>query len=298
LDLVKNNAGGKAAWVTALVLACLPADTAAARPENAPRRVVSMNLCTDQLALILADPDQIRSVSYVAHDAAASVLWQRARRHAPNHGLAEEVFLMQPDLILAGAFTRRATNDILRRLGFRVETFYPAQSFDDIRRHIARLGELLHQPARSRRVLARFDDELRRATVSNRHASTPKAALYYANNYTSGSGTLAADIVARAGLRNIGTALGLDGMVKLPLELLVIEAPDVIIAEQRDSSAAALAYEAFSHPALTIAAEKARAFVRTDNSWACGAPFTVGAIERLKAAAGTAMPKAQGGTSQ
>jgi iron complex transport system substrate-binding protein len=205
---------------------------------------------------------------------------RQARRYPPNHGHAEEIFLMQPDLILAGGFTRRATTELLRRLGFRVETFYPAQSFTDIRANIARLGQLLARPVKTADVLRRFDTDLAKAQKSPA-AGGKSAALYYANNYTSGSGTLAADIVARAGLTNIGTTLGLDGMVKLPLELLVVRAPDVIIAEQRDPGATALAYETFTHPALTATAARASAFIRTDSNWSCGAPFTIDAINSL-----------------
>lgn len=61
--------------------------------------------------------------------------------------------------------------------------------------------------------------------------------------------------------------------------------PNVIIAEAADNEYAALAYQAFAHPALAAAATRADAVVRTDKSWSCGGPFTVAAVERLKAAA-------------
>ena len=37
-----------------------------------PQRVVSMNLCTDQLAMMLAGPGQLISVSHLGHDPAVS----------------------------------------------------------------------------------------------------------------------------------------------------------------------------------------------------------------------------------
>ncbi|MEO0811096.1 MAG: hypothetical protein AAFW82_10790, partial [Pseudomonadota bacterium] len=46
--------------------------------DAAPRRVVSMNLCTDQLAMLLAAPGQLYSVSYLAGRTDASVLADRA----------------------------------------------------------------------------------------------------------------------------------------------------------------------------------------------------------------------------
>jgi iron complex transport system substrate-binding protein len=45
------------------VSACLPA-----LAQERPQRIVSLNMCTDQLALALADPDQIVGLSRFAGD--------------------------------------------------------------------------------------------------------------------------------------------------------------------------------------------------------------------------------------
>lgn len=270
-------------WRLALLAAALAAGLCGTAPGSIAKatpvqRVVSMNLCTDQLALLIAAPEQIHSVSYISHDPRTAVLADRARHYPANHGLAEEIFLMKPDLILAGAFTRRATTQLLVRLGFRVETFYPARSFDDIRANITRMGRLLGRMQKAAALNQAFDSAL---AALDRPATRKRAALYHANNYTSGSGTLASDIVRHAGLENLGDRLGLAGMVKLPLELLIVHAPDIIIAEERGSDAEALAYQNFSHPALRHAAKGSRALVRTDKSWSCGGPFTIDAVRRL-----------------
>ena len=43
-----------------------------------PQRVVSMNLCTDQLAMMLAGPGQLISVSHLGHDPAVSPMAAQA----------------------------------------------------------------------------------------------------------------------------------------------------------------------------------------------------------------------------
>ena len=93
-----------------------------------PGRVVSMNLCTDQLAMLVAGPGQLHAVSQLARDPESSVMADEAQAYAVTHGLAEEVFLMQPDLVIAGSYTTPATVAMLRRLGFPVEIFPPASS--------------------------------------------------------------------------------------------------------------------------------------------------------------------------
>ena len=74
---------------------------------------------------------------------APTALADEAAAFRVNHGLAEEIFLMKPDLILAGTFTSRATVNLLKRLGFRVEEFAPERSLSDIRASLRRMGALL-----------------------------------------------------------------------------------------------------------------------------------------------------------
>ena len=58
------------ALLFALILSLAPAAPAGA----APLRVVSINLCTDQLAMLLAAPGQLVSVTHLARDPEASVM--------------------------------------------------------------------------------------------------------------------------------------------------------------------------------------------------------------------------------
>src|SRR6056297_3081236 len=94
-----------------------------AAQAEAPERVVSMNLCTDQLAMMLAAEGQLLSVSRISLDPHVSPMAEEAKDYRINAGQAEEIYLMRPDLVLAGEFTPQATLDMLRGLGIRVETF-------------------------------------------------------------------------------------------------------------------------------------------------------------------------------
>ena len=49
-----------------------------ATANEAPERVVSMNLCTDQLAMLLAGPGQLASVTYIATHPRASAMAEEA----------------------------------------------------------------------------------------------------------------------------------------------------------------------------------------------------------------------------
>src|SRR5690606_31042246 len=81
-------------WLVAmLAAAALPA-------ESAPQRVVSMNLCTDQIAMLLAAEGQLISVSDLAADPRMSSMADKAAAYHENHGRAEEIYLMRPDLVI------------------------------------------------------------------------------------------------------------------------------------------------------------------------------------------------------
>ncbi|MBN9222869.1 MAG: ABC transporter substrate-binding protein [Mesorhizobium sp.] len=262
--------------IAALVTACVPALAA-----EAPKRVVSMNLCTDEMAMLIAGPGQLYSVSYLASDPGSSVLADQAGAYLVNHGLAEEIFLMQPDLVIAGTYTTRTTVALLRRLGFRVEEFAPENSFDDVRANLKRMGDILGRQQRAGELVAELD-----AGLAGLEANKPPdktVALYYANSYTSGSGTLADAIVKAAGLTNIGDTLGLTGTAKLSLELLLLANPDIIVNGDSHYPKPALAQENFVHPAYqALSGEK----VAIPGKYTiCGAPFMLEAARILQDAA-------------
>lgn len=246
---------------------------AAAEP---PRRVVSANLCTDQLAMLIAGPGQLVSVSHLARDPVSSAMAAEAEGFAVNHGTAEEIFLLAPDLVLAGEYLRPDTRLTLERLGLRVETFRVDASFDDVRANILRMGVLLGRGARAAELVAGLDAALAPPPPGPR----PTAALFYANAYTSGAGTLAHEILTRAGLDNLAARQGVSGLARLPLEILALEAPDLLVIGQ-DYATPALAQQVLRHPAArALAGERA---TLADNLWVCGLPQTAKAVTALRA---------------
>ncbi len=262
------------------------AERGAVVAPDPPRRVVSMNLCTDQLAMLIAAPGQLVSVSYLAQQPRSSAMPEEARAHRANRGLAEEIFLLEPDLVIAGSFTTRATVSLLRRLGIPVAEFAPADSLDDIRDRLAQMGRVLGREVVAGRLVGRFDADLASARVAATRlaaAERPRAATYSANSYTSGSRTLAGSVLDAAGLANIAIELGLEGGSRLALERLVMEAPDLVVTG-REFETPALAQEVLTHPALAALRARAGSAPVADRDWVCGTPFVIAAVQRLATA--------------
>ena len=112
------------------------------------KRVVSMNLCTDQLVLLIAKRSRIVSVSYLARDPLFSHFANRAWDIPINHGLAEEILPLEPDLVLVGSHTIRPTTVLLQKLGIKVLVLKLAEGFEDIRRNMRLVGNALGEPPR------------------------------------------------------------------------------------------------------------------------------------------------------
>ncbi|XHY18859.1 Vitamin B12-binding protein (plasmid) [Pseudoseohaeicola sp. NH-UV-7] len=253
--------------------------TGAAAQADAPQRVVSVNLCTDQLALDLAAPGQLVSVSRLAHDPKSSARVEKALALPTNGSGAEEVFMLNPDLVLAGTFTDPATVSMLRDLGIPVVLFAPAQSLSDVPDRIAQMGRALGREAEADRMIAAFKADL--SALQDAPADRPRAALYYVNSYTSGDKSLAGDILNVAGFENAATQAGISTIGTLPLEQLILLAPDIII-QGRDYPGQSRSEDNFNHPALHALTGTVMAGELTDRDWICGTPQVLNAIRAMR----------------
>ena len=249
--------------------------------DEAPRRVLSMNLCTDQLAMLLAAPGQLVSVSHVARDPRASALADQAMAYPVNHGDAEEIYLARPDLVLADSFAKPGTVQLLRRLGRRVELFDAAQSFDELRRNLIRMGDLLGRQDQARAMVARFDADL--AALGRPSANRPRAAMYAANGYSEGPDSLAGEIIDAAGFANLAETLGVGGGGTVPLEVLMLAAPDLVISGE-PYPGASRSEEILRHPGLTALTARNPSRVMADRDWVCATPQVLRAVAALAAA--------------
>ena len=85
-----------------------------------PRRIVSLNMCVDELVLRLAEPQNIASVTWLSRDPKNSNVAELGAGIAVNHGLAEEIIPLNPDLVIAGIYTARPAVAMLKRVGIPV----------------------------------------------------------------------------------------------------------------------------------------------------------------------------------
>ena len=239
----------------------------------APERVVSMNLCTDQLAMLIAAPGQLRSVSYIAVDPLASALAEKAKDYPLNRGGAEEIYRLEPDLVLADVWSDPVATAMLERLGVEIVRFEGVTALDEIPGQLRRMGEVLGQEARAE-VLAR-EVEARIADLPVPPEDRPEAAFFHAGGYSLGAGTLAHDILVHAGFSNLAERVGRTDGGYIPIEVLMLNRPDLLIsAPVYDGASQAEAL--MEHPVI---ADIPR--IESGADWGCGLPFALDAVEAL-----------------
>ncbi|WP_299360995.1 ABC transporter substrate-binding protein [uncultured Paracoccus sp.] len=270
-----------AAALASVLLAAVPAaPTRADLPQSAaaPRRVVSINLCTDQLAMTLASPGQLISVSALARDPGSSLMADEAAAFPVNHSRAEEVYLLRPDLVLASSFTSPATLAMLRRLDVPVMVQAPATSLAEVRESIVAMGVALGQQDRAAVLARRFDEALGILRMPVDPAA-PLAATWQANGYVTGTATLSADVLQAAGFDLLARKLGLQFGGSLPLETLLLADPDLLVTDP-PARGSARADDVVRHPALAHA--RATRVEVPGRDWVCGLPQVLDVVARLR----------------
>ncbi|MDX1483211.1 MAG: ABC transporter substrate-binding protein [Alphaproteobacteria bacterium] len=266
--------------VLALGLIFPPASSAA--PAN-PRRIASLNVCTDQLLLLLGLRARLVSVTFLAADPSSSALAERARGLRLNRGRAEEILTLKPDLVLAGSTAASPTVQLLRRLGYPVRVVPLAIALADIPRNIATVARAVGEAARGAEMIARFQDSLRRITAGlpAPEAPRPTALLIGPNGISSGHRSLAGAIIDAAGFANGAAGLGLAGVGRVPLELVIRTRPQLLILSNLKADHPSLAVATLAHPALA-GVTAGRTTIRIQHHvWACGTPLVLDAIARL-----------------
>ena len=249
-----------------------------------PSRIVSLNLCTDQLLLLLADRSRIASLSFLARDRGLSYMADAAAGIPANYGSAEEVLALHPDLIVAGRYAAGPAIALLRRLGFAVLDLPLADTMAEVRTQVRLLAAAIDESGRGERLLAGWDARLAAIHVGA-GKTMPGAAIYQASGIVIGRNSLANELLQTAGLRNLATELGLPDSGYLPLEVLLSHPPDLLVLDDYRPDLPSLGEQLLRHPALQAMAARRRTVAMPSRLWVCAGPGLAEAAERLAAAA-------------
>ena len=262
-----------------LALVCaLYAQTFAAASEK-HRRIVSLNMCTDQLLVDLVPRERIAGISYLGVDKTLSAAASRLEGLKLVKGAAEEVLALSPDLVIAGEYTTGATVDLLRRLGQNVLVVPLASDFDGMRSTIRQIATAVGEVQRGEDVIHDFDERLSaaRSTVS----SKPTAVAYQVGSFVSGADSLLDAALSAAGYRNLARDMHLGVAGRLPLEQLVASPPDLLVLANAADDFQTVLADNLRHPALLQLMRRRPSVHLPMPYWMCATPKIAEAVEIL-----------------
>ncbi|WP_244070131.1 ABC transporter substrate-binding protein [Bradyrhizobium sp. Ce-3] len=258
-----------AAWL----MSC--AGVAAAGP-----RIVSMNVCSDQLVLSLADPDQILGLSRFSRDAWQSWAAEKARSYPLLSGGAEDVLLLKPDIVVVSLFDKRATRDLLKANGLHLVEFTVPRTLDEVKRQILAMGDVLQHPDRAEVEIARLDAAIARArAVAGVHHY--RVLPLERRGFVSGDQSLINSLLAATGLTNAAGELGLGAGGFASLEAIVKLRPDFILVSEAGDRAEDEGRAFLLHPALERFYPQQKRLVLPERLTVCGGVMLADALDRL-----------------
>lgn len=266
------------AAATLALLAWAPLQASAAEQP----RIASINLCTDQLLVTLADPEQILGLSPYARDPFRSWDKDKATAFRLLSGEAEDVLALKPDVVVAGRFTKRATRELLKDKGLKVTEFDPARSLDDVKKQLRQMGALVKHPERAEAEIAKLD-----SAIAQAHAAVQRKPLRVLavsrRGWVSGGENLTTSLLSAVGLRNAGGELGLKAGGFASLEAIVTLRPDLLLVTDSTDFAEDEGRAFLLHPALEKFYPASKRLVLPERLTACGGPTMVEALDRLAA---------------
>ncbi len=226
----------KTIFANVLVLVLFAALCGVVQADEPPKRIVSFNLCADQLLLALADPAQIAGLSPYAVNPVLSVMTDKAAAFQRLDWDAESVVNLAPDLVLGGP-SHRPIHAMLSAMGIRVVDVELIRNLADARRQAREIGQLVGHPERGEALARQLEEaEARLAAVALKPPRT--ALVIQREGYREGPASLASGMLSVAGLRapdrvssSAGGFMSAEQGGFVSLEHLLTDGPDVLVLQ-------------------------------------------------------------------
>ena len=268
--------------VVALGLAIASAGGAASAQAGAkPTRIVSLDLCTDQLLIDLVERERIAAVTHLAADPEVSAIWEKGKGFPITRGNAEDVLHYKPDLILAGPFGVAPTVHLLRRLKANVVVVPLASDLDGVRAAVRIVAAAVGERARGEALVDAFDRRLAMIAAGLPQTPAPSAVIYQVGGAVSVAGNLADAVLAAAGFRNKAAEYRLTRGGQVPLELLAASPPDLLVLASAADEYRTVVSDNLRHPVLGRLRRQRASIEVPWRLWQCGTPHIADAIARL-----------------
>lgn len=280
---------------------------AASDVDGKPKKIVSINLCTDELLLRLVGPERVAALTRFSADPEVSTVASQVKDIRKIQGGIEDVQACGPDLLVGGRFSHKETLRFFSRSGIPVLTFGLPKNFEDIYADIRKLAVAVGEPEKGEAVVKDMQAELAQlkkngtgslsgtgspafggVPVPFQKGASPKsfpaqkrAFFFQSGGLVPGSGTFENSIMEAAGLENIAATMGIRDYGSLSLEKLIQMKPEVLIFASDQKKRPTVRGEVLNHSAIRKALPQVKTVILPSAILNCGSPASVEAVRIL-----------------
>jgi iron complex transport system substrate-binding protein len=244
-----------------------------------PQRVVTVNLCLDQMAMRLAAPGQLVGVSYLSRDPRISVLADRAASIPTVRATVESILALRPDLVIFDRDSHATLKRLLRGADIRMLEVPWGASIADAETIIERMSIAMGREEIGKRLIADMREQKGRLAWTGAPVAT--AITLQANRGTAGKGSLMGELLGVAGFRNLAAELGIPAYGRIALEEVLVNQPGLLVLDGATNANPARATEFVDHHALLALAGKTRLLSLPMKYAICAGPENFEAIRLL-----------------
>lgn len=243
-------------------------------------KVISTNVCADELLLDLADPQQILAVTHYAKPRHQNILADHA---IPTyHGQTEEVLSLHPDLVLTGAFDAPLTSDLFKQFQIKTLALELPKNFRDINNQIDLVGKALHQEEKAQRIILHIQEKLKSLNLKSN--ANQRAVFWGYEGHVPGKGTYENAMLEELGLVNIADDFGIQGHGWISIEKMIQAKPDILILENNSTSKNSVGEALIKHAAIKAALPNLKLITLEENSLRCGGVHLIEVLKTLQLA--------------
>ena len=243
-----------------------------------PKRVASLNLCTDELLLSLADPDQIISLTWLAREESLSAFFEPARPYHQNNGRASDVIPLNPDLVFLSEFSSANTLDLLETVGIKSVVVPEPRTTTQLLENIRAMSSAIDQVKKGEELISLFSSRLK-SIAEDKSRQKISALLLSPGIASFGSSAVKIEILKMLNIRVLNQEKPSLANRYLAIEELTRSSPDFVIIDKYSSDYPSVSEEILKHPLIQSSLKTIEVEAK---DWLCSTHNLLDTIEHIK----------------
>ena len=247
-----------------------------------PKRIASLNLCTDELLLSLADPGQIISLTWLAREESLSAFFEPARPYHQNNGRASDIIPLNPDLVFLSEFSHTNTLDLLETVGIKSVVVPEPRTTKQLLENIRVMSSAIDQVKKGEKLISLFSSRLK-SIAENKSRQKISALLLSPGIASFGSSAVKIEILKMLNIRVLNQEKPSLANRYLSIEELIRSSPDFVIIDKYSGDYPSVSEEMLRHPLIQSSLSTIEVEAK---DWLCSSHNLLDTIEYINAKIG------------